>query len=99
MINSGCCKDPTLMHLLRCLFFMAAHFSITVKAFHIPGVENIAADAISRNDLSRFMQATPEATPDPYPIPEKLVQMLVRLQPDWTSSLWAQLFKDCCRLV
>ena len=99
VINSGRCKDPTLMHLLRCLFFMAAHFSITVKAFHIPGVENIAADAISRNDLSRFMQATPEATPDPYPIPEKLVQMLVRLQPDWTSSLWAQLFKDCCRLV
>ena len=99
MINSGRCKDPTLLHLLRCLFFMAAHFSITVKAFHIPGVEIIAADAISRNDLSRFMQATPEATPDPYPIPEKLVQMLVWLQPDWTSLLWAQLFKDCCRLV
>ena len=99
VVNAGCCKDPMLMHLLRCLFFLAAHFSVTVKALHIPGVENIAADAISRNDLSRFMQATPEANPDPSPIPEQLVQLLARSRPDWTSSLWVQLFKDCCRLA
>ena len=77
---------------------MVAHFSITVEALHIPGVENTAADAISRNDISCFMQATPEATLDPALTTEKLVQKLVRLRPDWTSSLWAQLFKDCCRL-
>ena len=78
------------------VFFMAAYFSITVRAYHIPGSENTAADAISRNDSSRFMQAVPEADPELTTVPWRLVELMVLLQPDWMSSHWAQLFKDCC---
>jgi hypothetical protein len=95
VINAARCKDPGLMHLLRCLFFMAAHFNVTVRAHHIPGSENTAADAIS-DDSSRFMQAVPGADPEPSTIPGALVELLVRSQPDRTSSHWARLFKDCC---
>ena len=42
------------MQLLRTLFFMSAHFKFTLRAKHIPGSQNSAADAISRGDASLF---------------------------------------------
>ena len=51
VINSSWAKDKALMHLLRCMFFMAARLDIHIHASHIPGVENTAADALSRNCL------------------------------------------------
>ena len=54
VLNLGWAKDGLLMHLLRCVFFISAHFEVTVKAAHIPGRENIAANALSRNNLSLF---------------------------------------------
>lgn len=51
VLNSDFAKDGILMHLLRCVFFISAHFEITTKAAHIPGRENIAADALSQNNL------------------------------------------------
>ena len=69
--NSGYCRDTTLMHMLRCLFFMASHFNVTVQASHIPGVANIAADALSRNQFSRFLQVVPDAAQLPSPIPQR----------------------------
>ena len=41
-------KKSLLMHLLRALFFIEAHFSIVLKAEHIAGVANSAADNLSR---------------------------------------------------
>ena len=81
--------------MLRCLFFMASHFNVTVQASHIPGVANIAADALSRNQFSRFLQVIPDAAQLPSPIPRRLVDVLVLSQPDWTSPLWARLFRGC----
>ena len=98
VVNSGYSRDPTLMHLLRCLFFMVAHFQIQIKAVHVTGVTNVAADALSRNDLPRFLQAVPEAAWSPTPIPQGLVDLLIRECPDWTSPRWAQLFSGCFRL-
>lgn len=95
VVNSGYSRDPTLMHLLRCLFFMVAHFQLQIKAVHVAGVSNVAADALSRNELSRFLQAVPEAVQFPTPIPQGLVDLLVRECPDWTSARWAQLFSNC----
>jgi hypothetical protein len=54
VVNSGYARDTAMMHLLRCLFFMVAHFHIQVKATHLAGVSNVAADTLSRNDLSCF---------------------------------------------
>ncbi len=41
-------KDALIMHLLRCLAFYAAHYGLEIESYHIPGVQNVAADAISR---------------------------------------------------
>ena len=97
VVNSGRSQDKTLMHLLRCLFFMAAHFQVHVRASHIPGVKNVAADALSRNDLPRFLQVVPEAVQQPTPIPQSLVDLLVMEQPDWLSPHWSRRFSACCK--
>ena len=44
----------------------------------------MAADALSGNHLPRFMQVLPEAAQVPTPIPTRLVDLVVREQPDWT---------------
>ena len=99
VINAGRAKDKTLMHLLRCMFFVAAHLDIQIHANHVPGVENVAADALSRNCMSTFLQEVPAADPQPTAIPQALVDMTVMEQPDWTSPRWAQLFSAFCRRV
>ena len=38
VVNSGWAKDKSLMHLLRCMFFIAAHFDIHIHATYIPKV-------------------------------------------------------------
>ncbi len=50
---------------------------------HIPGVENNAADAISRDSLSLLQKLVPEAAKDATHIPEGLIQCLVSDSPDW----------------
>jgi hypothetical protein len=95
VLNSGFAKDGMLMHLLRCVFFISAHFEVTTKAAHIPGRENIAADALSRNNLCLFRAQVPQADPKPSRIPVELVDLLVHQQPDWTSTAWSRLFRNC----
>ena len=46
--------EPTMMHLLRCLFFMEAWFQFKLVAVHIPGIFNSWADDLSRDRLSSF---------------------------------------------
>ena len=51
-------KTPSLTHLLWCLsFFSSFHFS----ALHIPGVLNVAADALFRNRMTLFC-SRPDST-------------------------------------
>ena len=61
VINSGYSKVEKMMHLLHCLFFIWAKFSIEVKAIHVPGKDNEPADAISHNNMIIFLSQIPEA--------------------------------------
>ena len=72
VINTGSCKDPELMQLLRSLFFITAHLEITLRAVHIPGLLNTGADAISRDNLIIFHSQVPAARPSPTPLPTPL---------------------------
>ena len=54
IIRSRTAKDPLLMHLVRCLVFYAASCGFEFIAEHVPGVDNTAADAISRNNIPLF---------------------------------------------
>ena len=99
VVNSGRSRDKVIMHLLRCMFFVVAQLDIQIHATHLPGVENIAADSLSRNHISDFLQVVPGADRLPATIPQPLIDMFVTEQPDWTSHRWAQLFSGCCRRV
>ena len=57
----------------------------------------MAADALSRDNLTHFLQVVPDAVQHPTPIPQGLVDLLVMDQPDWTLPHWTRLFGDCFR--
>ena len=56
VINSGRSRNKVIMHLLRCMFFVVDQLDIKIHAMHLPGVENIAADSLSRNHISTGSQ-------------------------------------------
>ena len=87
VVKGGYCKDPTLAHMLRCLFFLEAKFDVLLTASHVPGVENGAADSISRNNLHLFFNLLPQAHREPDPVPMGLIQRLIIDSP-WTSNDW-----------
>ena len=86
-LTTGVARDPLLMHLLRCLHFFMANFQIIIEAHHIAGVDNSAADALSRNKLDVFLSCSPQAALSPSPIPQSPLDMLLHNKPDWTSQL------------
>ncbi|XP_065884054.1 uncharacterized protein [Dysidea avara] len=95
VVNSGYSKVEKMMHLLHCLFFIRAQFSMEVKAIHVPGKYNGLVDAISCNNLSVISSQIPEAAAKKEVIPKKLVKLLMKERPDWTSATWSQLFANC----
>ena len=52
IINSGRSKDNRAIHLIRCLPFFLSYYDFILFAEHLSGKDNIAADALSRNNLS-----------------------------------------------
>ena len=75
-INKGSSKEPMVMHLLQCLWFFSAFFEVSVKASHIPGVANTAADMISRNRSTEFLSSHPHMAQAPTPIPPPLLKLV-----------------------
>ncbi len=92
VINSGTAKDPLLMHLLRCLFFYAAHYKFTLSARHLPGKEHTGADAISRNNSPLFLSLFSQADRAAAPPPPALLQIAILSRPNWTAKNWKRLF-------
>ena len=70
---------------------------MSIRAVHIPGKDNVRADALSRNDFPRFLQAAPDACVRPTRIPLQVLALLVEEQPDWVSPRWTELFVACIR--
>ena len=70
--ESGLSRSTDLMHLVRALFFIAAHNNFTVIVKHIRGINNSAADSLSRQQLSRFRSLVPHADLAGTPITAKL---------------------------
>ena len=68
-------KHPAIASLLRTLFLIAAQNNFTIALKHLPGKHNCIADALSRNQLSRFFALAPQANPEPTPLPACLRQL------------------------
>ena len=87
-------RNPELMHLLRCLFFIEAEHKFVLSVVHIAGVANDLADDLSRDQLASFLSKVPQASPLPTPIPPPLVELLLDTRGTWTSPAWTQRFID-----
>ena len=97
VLNNGYSRDKLLMHLIRCLFFISEYFKVKVEAVHCRGKDNMQADALSRNNTNRFLQALPGADQEPVDIPQPLLTLLVNEQPDWISPDWTRWFTASIR--
>ena len=87
-------KEKHLAHLSRCLFFFAAFHKFTFSAEHIAGEDNTLADALSRNNLTLFLNLDPQAQPHPSSIPKALCKLLLEHPIEWTSPNWRKLFRN-----
>ena len=76
--------DPLLCNLLQCLHFYSAHYQFMFTAAHIPGVKNVAADALSCNNLHLFYSLFPQVPR--HTIPHSLVELFLLQDPDWNSG-------------
>ena len=64
-ILSGSSKDPVTIHLLQCQWLVSAFYQFDLHAAHIPCKLNLAADALSRNNLPFFLSLFPQVRPSP----------------------------------
>lgn len=60
-INSGTSSYPRMMYLIRRIWLLCSIHSVALRAVHIPGIENVQADALSRGDIAKFRHLTPTA--------------------------------------
>ena len=56
LINNGSTKHPQLMKLVRRLHLLALKGNFNVKARHIPGVQNVVPDYLSRMTEGEILQ-------------------------------------------
>ena len=68
-------KHPQIANLFQRLFLLAANSNYTLALIHVPGKENSIADALSRNQMSRFFSLAPQANRQPTPTPFALTQL------------------------
>ena len=86
-LRGGYCKKLVMACLLICLFFLEARYQLTVTAQHVAGVDNRAADAISRDRLDLFFDLCPQVHRKAAVVSRDLVERLV-LDTQWTSETW-----------
>ena len=60
-INSGTCKDPSIMALIRALYFHTTRYHIRYRSCYIHTLSNDAADSLSRLQYDRYKIVHPGA--------------------------------------
>ena len=90
-VKSEWCKNKHAMHLLRCLYFFQAAYQVRLITEHIKGSHDELADAISRNNSSKFLSMMTSAQQVPVAVHPHLKQVLVDRPVDWTSQAWRNL--------
>ena len=70
IINKQTSKDPLLMTLLRRLIVECMRCNILFQAKHVPGIENILSDRLSRLQISEFKKIAPQMDRNPTVVPE-----------------------------
>ncbi len=86
-IRSGSCKERNTMHMRRCLAFLEAVGMFVLVAEHIKGVDNVVADALSRNNLS-LATVLQDAAAVPERVPQALVELMTVPMLGWSEQQW-----------
>ena len=63
VVNSGTCRSPEIMDLVRTLFFISARHEFSIHCQYINTNDNVLADALSRMDFARFHRECLHASP------------------------------------
>ena len=78
-INKGSCRDVAVVYLLRCTYVVFV-FNIEIVAKHLPGIDNLVADKLSRNSTDQmFLSYLPT------PLRFSIVWMISPKGFDWLS--------------
>ena len=77
VLRKGSSKAPDVMHLMRILVTLACEHNFSFTASHVPGHRNLAADALSRQQVAEFHRLVPQALPLPTPIPPSFLSRLL----------------------
>ena len=64
-INSQSSRSPVAMRWLRHLFLTTMRHHILIRARHVPGIQNVAPDALSRGLTQVFREVRPSADAEP----------------------------------
>ena len=70
IINQQTSKHKLVMILIRDLVLTALNYNIIFRARHIPGLNNTRADCLSRFQIARFKELSPQADELPTIVPE-----------------------------
>ena len=89
-LRSQSSKVKGVMHLLRCLIFVEAHFQFIYEPQYINTVANHLADDLSRNHLPSFLSKVPQAAGQPTQFPRPLLDLLLDPTTEWTSPACQQ---------
>ena len=81
-------RDKIVMQLLRVLHFVAAFYSFTWVSTHIPGVSNVAADALSRDSMPKNQCLSLQLNEQPEASPLQFLELLLSPHLDWSSHTW-----------
>ena len=54
IVNSGTSKCQLVMSLVRALFHVAVRYNFDIRLRHVPGLDNTAADLLSRDEVGKF---------------------------------------------
>ena len=98
-LRSRTSKDRGIMHLLRCLVFLEAHFQCYLHPTYINTKANHLADDLSRNNLPSFLLKVHGADPHPTPLSLPLLDLLLDPQADWISPHWRRQFNSTIRMA
>ena len=87
-IQKGNSKESVVMYLMHSLWFFVAFYDIDLVINHIAGVNNCAADMLSRNNMSEFFMSFPQVSQLPTVLSLPLCQLLSPQGRDWTSPIF-----------
>ena len=80
--KTGSCKDKIMMRILRAMFYFTVRRNIRITFQHIPGIDNLQSDLLSRLQVQRFRQLSPSADAHPSVVPQDTWDVFSSLEDD-----------------